>query len=107
MKRKTVIKIYQELNALCFNNVLTMPAIHASRSDDMHAAYQPFVGRPVIWYNPRMSFLLAWTVIFHEMVHQFVEEILQITEDNHHGPIFWRTYKRFAPVFGPRAFLWI
>jgi hypothetical protein len=31
------------------------------------------------------------------MVHQYIEEFLGLDESDHHGPLFWRNYKLFAP----------
>ena len=108
MKRNTIISIYHELNRDCFNGLLTMPAIRASRSEGERGSYLEAhkKARAIMFYNPRNSYLMARTIVYHEMVHQFLAEIMQITEDNHHGAIFWETYVQFAPKYG-KAFLWI
>lgn len=98
MKRVTIINIYDELNSSVFANVLKRPPIFNKRWNDAHAQY-------VDGNKPRMEFNLAGlkgmqharSVVYHEMVHQYVEEFLNVHEENHHGPIFWRNYKMFAP----------
>lgn len=40
----------------------------------------------------------ARTIVYHEMIHQYVEEFLELDESDHHGNIFWRNYRLFAPV---------
>ena len=38
----------------------------------------------------------ARSVVYHEMVHQYVEEFLGLDEFNDHGKVFWNNYKKFA-----------
>ena len=42
-------------------------------------------------------------IFFHEMVHQYVEEVLGIVEDDHHGEVFWKAYYKHAPYGMPIA----
>jgi hypothetical protein len=99
MKLVTIVNIYNEINANVFANVLQRPPILAKRWRDAHAQFVD--GR-----QRRLEFNLsgikgmqhARSVVYHEMIHQYVEEYLHLSEDNHHGPIFWRNYKMFAPA---------
>ena len=40
----------------------------------------------------------ARSVVYHEMIHQYLEDILDVQEDDHHGPVFWQYYTYFATI---------
>ena len=40
----------------------------------------------------------ARSIVYHEMIHQYVEEYLGVDEKEHHGPVFWKHYRKFAPT---------
>jgi len=99
MKLNTIKKIYDELNAQAFANVLTMPRIFATRSEDHWACYHGVEGDPRMYFNNRaIKADVARSLVYHEMTHQYLEEFLGIDEADHHGPEFWRNYKMFAPA---------
>lgn len=98
MKLNTIKKIYDELNAQAFANVLTMPRIFATRSEDHWACYHGVEGDPRMYFNNRaIKADVARSLVYHEMVHQYVEEIMKADELDHHGEIFWAVYISFAP----------
>lgn len=98
MKYKTFINIYNALNTSVFNDLLIRPTILFTRMRGAHAQY-------VNTQNSRLEFNpvdikglgLATAIIYHEMIHQYIEEILDLEEENHHGPIFWQYYEYFSP----------
>lgn len=95
MKLKTLINIYDELNATVFSNLLVKPVILAKRWRDAHAQHVVRSNGPNrMEFNPSdiIGLSHARAVVYHEMVHQYVEEILDIQEEDHHGPIFWQWY---------------
>lgn len=95
MKLATLKNIYRNLNATVFSNLLTEPVILAKRWRNAHGQHVvPTNGRNRMEFNPAgiVGLSHARAVIYHEMVHQYVEEILDIQEDDHHGPIFWAWY---------------
>lgn len=101
MKLKTIINIYRDFNARVFASVLREPRILAKRWRNAHAQYVTCNNGPSrLEFNPDglEGIDHARAVVYHEMVHQYVEEYLKLDEDDHHGPIFWRNYKLFAPA---------
>jgi len=100
LKLVTIKSIYRALNARNFGDVLTMPTILNRRWRDAFGQYETNRNGPNL-----MTFCIAElegfpharAVVYHEMVHQYIEEFLGLDEDDHHGPIFWRNYKLFAP----------
>lgn len=99
MKFQTFINIYDKLNANIFANVLERPRFRFTRNN-CHAQYVSDGHEfSEIHINPKdiRGFKHATAIIYHEMIHQYVEEFLNLTEENHHGPIFWRNYRMFAP----------
>ena len=100
MKLETVKEIYRALNTRNFGGVLIMPTILNRRWREAFGEYHTKKNGPnVMSFNTNAleGFSHARAVIYHEMVHQYIEEFLCLDEDDHHGIIFWRTYKRFAP----------
>lgn len=96
MKLQTLINIYTVLNRSIFADVLEPPRFFATRSD-CHAQYDANI--PAIEFNTReiKGIRHATAIVYHEMIHQYVEEYLGLEESDHHGPIFWRNYLLFAP----------
>jgi len=96
MKRATLIKIYDQLNADLFNGALVRPTILCKR----WYSFGQFVNgrRHTMEFNPAMikGLSFARAIVYHEMIHQYIEEVLGKSEVNHHGEIFWRVYKWFA-----------
>lgn len=103
MKYQTFIRIYDTLNQTVFANLLVRPVIVFTRGD-YHAQFvnaTHHYGRGAyMQFNPAdiKGIAHATAIIYHEMIHQYVEEYLELDEDDHHGPIFWRNYKLFAPA---------
>ena len=100
MKLQTLIEIYHAFNAEIFGNVLHSPAFFATRARGEYASYEAGLhgGLSVIWFNSReIKGHWARSIVFHEMIHQYLEEFLQVEESDHHGPKFWKEYRKFAP----------
>ena len=104
MKLRTIQNIYDSLNRENFGGRLERPTIRLTRHKDNHAHYQ-FGGntsRTLMEFNPADTRGLQEmrATVFHEMVHQFVYEILDTVEKDDHGDVFWLTYFTFAnPTF--------
>ena len=99
MKLRTAIEMYDELNETAFAGLLYRPLFFDTRNRYTYAAYEAGITVPsAIYVNCRMIFgWLARSIIYHEMIHQYVEEYLGVYEDDHHGAEFWRNYRLFAP----------
>jgi hypothetical protein len=97
MKLLTIKLVYDELNKSHFSGALTRPRILIKRWRNAYAQYVTTHRENTLEFNlRRLKYPQARSVIYHEMVHQYVEEILDIQEDDHHGEIFWKVYKWFA-----------
>ena len=97
MKLLTIKLIYNELNKSHFNNSLTIPMILIKRWRNAYAQHVVTNNSNRLEFNlRRLKYPMARSVIYHEMIHQYVEEILDIQEDDHHGEIFWLIYRWFA-----------
>ena len=100
MKLNTIKQIYRALNSEIFNGLLDEPVMLCKRWRDAHAQHVVVSNGP-----NRLEFNLngikglahATAVVYHEMIHQYIEEILHLDEDDHHGPIFWQWYEYLAP----------
>ncbi len=99
MKLNTLIQIYHQLNREIFAEVLTPPLFFATRSRDEFASYVEGISVPSeIHFNSRyIKGHWARSIVYHEMIHQYLAEFLQINETNHHGELFWQEYRKFAP----------
>jgi hypothetical protein len=77
-----------------------MPTILNRRWREAYGEYHTKKNGPsVLAFNLSQleGFSHARAVVYHEMVHQYIEEFLGLDESDHHGPLFWRNYKLFAP----------
>ena len=103
MKFKTAIKVYKELNEKIFDNVLFIPLFATTRRRYEYASYEAW--EVEYWYKPSLIRLNLKNLnasnivetIYHEMIHQYIEEFLNLTEEDHHGEIFQRNYNLFRP----------
>jgi hypothetical protein len=100
MRHSTFVHIYDTLNRNIFAGLLERPRILFTRNP-CHAQYvSDGYNFSEIHFNPTdiRGIKHATAIVYHEMIHQYVEEYLHLHEDNHHGPIFWRNYRIFAPA---------
>jgi hypothetical protein len=90
--------LYNDLNVTCFDGKLNKPTILISRAD-VHGHYT-FGGnfKPYMAFNPAddKGLRAMRATVYHEMVHQYLEEVLGIEEAKMHGDVFWLTYFLFA-----------
>ena len=102
MKLKTLINIYDELNARNFGGVLVRPVILGKRWRNALGQYVVSTNAPSrMEFNPDgiSGLSHARAVVYHEMVHQYVEEFLENDDcSESHGLEFWKAYRRFAPL---------
>ena len=99
MKLQTYKNIWQDLNRRIFAGLLIQPRILFTRNNTLRGAYYTNRRESIIEIhrNATCNLQAANELMYHEMTHQYVEEFLGIEEKEHHGPIFWRNYKLFAP----------
>lgn len=100
MKLATIKRVYDELNKAQFAGLLYRPVFFGIRNNREYASY---VARPdslsVMYFNnAAIKGHWARSIVYHEMTHQYVEEFLGIDEADHHGPVFWKNYRKFAPL---------
>jgi hypothetical protein len=55
-----------------------------------------FYHRNVITISDYIVIDEAWSTMYHEMIHQYLDQILDVEESNPHGPIFCETFFMFA-----------
>ena len=98
MKHKTITSIYSALNTSVFNNLLVQPTILFTRLSDAHAQFVDGI-RSRMEFNPVdiCGLSHANALVYHEMIHQYLEDVLEVDEVDHHGPIFWQYYEYFNP----------
>ena len=99
MKLNTIKRVYDALNETVFAGLLYRPIIWNNRNRHMYAAYEAGITVPsIISVNLRhINGNNVRSIVYHEMIHQYLEEYLNIEEKIHHGPIFWKHYRKFAP----------
>lgn len=99
MKLATLIQIWEQLNDSVFSGLLYPPCFYRTRSRGEYASYVAGIGsESQLYFNTdHISGTWARSIVYHEMIHQYIEEFLGIEEANHHGSEFWRNYKLFAP----------
>ena len=100
MKLNTFKNLYRKLNAKIFANLLIEPKFFSRRwRVTLGQYYQHSRGRySVIEFQTKETPKeLLLTVVYHEMIHQYVDEFLGIDEEDDHGEEFQRNYRLFAP----------
>ena len=93
MKFKTLIKIYDQLNEKNFGGVLSRPVIRFNRTKNIDG----------FWCEGKMGFNLSDTkgffkvteLVYHEMVHQYIDEFLKLELQDDHGKEFKKCYRKF------------
>lgn len=99
MKLATIKRLYDELNESQFAGLLCRPMFYGIRNKREYASYVACDPLPSIMFYNHVAIKGFWarSIVYHEMTHQYVEEFLGIDEADHHGPIFWKNYRKFAP----------
>ena len=94
MKLATVINIYRKLNDRNFGGVLEQPVIGFTRSSVHHAYFD----RASIRVNliDTKGIDAVTELVYHEMVHQYIDEFLGIKIKDDHGKEFKRQYNKFS-----------
>jgi len=97
VKLRTAKRIYDAINAKNFGGVLHRPRFLNTHSRSTYAAYEWTDRYSMIHVNLKtLRWYNAYSIIFHEMIHQYLEEFLGIDEGTHHGFRFWQESKKFA-----------
>ena len=94
MKLNTVKAIYSKLNAFNFGGVLEMPIIKFNRSRAHHGHYDV----QSIQFNlaDTKGFIAVTELIYHEMIHQYIDEFLILNVSDDHGKEFRKQYNKFS-----------
>lgn len=96
MKRQSFISLWRELNARNFGGVLTLPRIFASRTRFAYAIYSADDGEHgFIFYARTLKFSDARETVYHEMIHQYMNEYLHSNRWYKHGREFRKQYTKF------------
>lgn len=94
MRLLTVKKIYDRLNKKNFGGVLKRPMIKFSRSNDNHGFY---AGHYMAFNLVDVKGWKAVTeLVYHEMIHQYIDEYLNIKCEDDHGKEFKKQYNKFC-----------
>lgn len=100
MRLRTIKNIYDELNRKNFSGRLERPTILKTRRW-VHGeyVYGGNTDRRVMRFNPEddKGFRKMRATVFHEMVHQYVEQILG-EHTYKHDSLFWLAYYLFATM---------
>lgn len=96
MKLRTFEKLWYEFNDKCFDSAMMLPRLCRTRSNDLWAYYEDTEGQGTIAINYVNHYQMV-AFFFHEMVHQYVEEVLGVEDNDDHGEVFWKTYYERAP----------
>lgn len=95
---RALLSTWQDLNALHFRRKLTAPTIALSEAASRLGQWQPQTR--TIEISRRLVHERSWGVVVevlkHEMAHQFVHEILDITDETAHGPAFQQLCERLG-----------
>lgn len=81
---------YEQENHRLFKRRLKMPVLHLSDADSFLGRYMPSfqtleISRKLVLTRP---WGVVQEVLKHEMAHQFVHDILRVTDETSHGPAF-------------------
>lgn len=98
MKLQTVKNIYASLNAKNFGGVLTMPRIGFIRSIHKDGGFngQEMLFSLVKTDYPIRGFEAVTELVYHEMIHQYVDDFLCVVDSHDHGETFKKNYNKFS-----------
>ncbi|MHC4266471.1 MAG: hypothetical protein ACYSUK_11140 [Planctomycetota bacterium] len=99
MNLRTLKQIWEQLNDTVFSGVLYPPRFYRTRSRGEYASYVAGIGtESELHFNTTaITGKMARSIVYHEMIHQYIEEFLGVEENNHHGELFWYHYDRRQP----------
>lgn len=91
MKLATIKKEFDRINAEYFKGDLSIPRICNTRSRSTYGQTWADRRNVVMEFNlraiPEMQVSID-ELIFHEMIHQFIDHELELEDDGHHGTWF-------------------
>lgn len=94
MKHCTIVKTWKKVNREHFGGLLEQPYIRFSRSSVNLASYDGITMRFDARTIKGLSELFC--VVYHECVHQFIFDILEIEPIDEHGKTYQQYYNYFA-----------
>jgi len=98
MNLRTFKNIWEQLNNEVFSGLLFPPRFYRTRSNYSYATYVAGIDcESDMYYHRDIPGRLGRSTVYHEMIHQYVEEFLGLDEVDHHGPIFLKQYNKFRP----------
>ena len=96
MKLITIKLIWRVLNANNFGGVLVEPRIGFSRTRRVDGFWES-AGRFMMFnLTDTKGFVSVIELVYHEMIHQYIDEFLNLTVEDDHGKEFKRQYNKFA-----------
>ena len=94
MKLVTVKAIYRKLNTLNFGGVLTMPTIKFNRCRTKDGFYD--IDTMQFNLADTKGFNAVTELIYHEMIHQYIDTFLKLEVIDDHGKEFKKHYNKFS-----------
>lgn len=95
MKYSTACKIFARLNVETFAGLINT-RLYFTRARNSYGHHDS----NGIGINPRAANSEKLTeTIFHEMLHYFLDDVLNATDNGDHGFIFWAWYDRLIPDY--------
>lgn len=93
---RELMRTWHELNATLFHRALPLPVLRLSRGTELLGRWIEErkcieLSLPAILASPWGSVV---EVLKHEMAHQYVDEVLRVTDESAHGPAFRRVCAR-------------
>ena len=95
MKLITVKRYAARINADAFGNSLELPCFQFTRNRRIHGEYKG----NIIAINPNNTSADIIETIYHELLHDFIDTVLDSPDNNDHGFIFWAWYYRLLPDY--------
>lgn len=95
MKYNTVLTLIDRLNRDAFANLIELPRVAFTRSTRYHG----WTDESVIKINPRDHADTVAETLYHELLHLFIDTVLEAHDDDDHGLIFRAWYVRLLPSY--------
>lgn len=96
MKYQTALKQFERINKDVFSDLIDCRFFFTRSRDNYGIANHNGVG-----INPRIVKGLPELseTIYHELIHVFIDDVLDSPDDGEHGTIYWTWYFRLLPQY--------
>ena len=96
MKHRTIVTMYDQLNARNFGGVLVRPVIRFTRARKTWGHIELCTRQTILSISREVKGLdFTFELMYHEMIHQYIEEFLYVDVADDHGTLFDKTYRKF------------